>query len=130
MGAGQIAQTEPAPVEPTVYFFDDFGGEDLAEHWEVLNPDPDAFIVEDGALLIVRGTPGSMADKTVQNLFKLSKAMPEGDGSSAHPRRRATARWARNRSDRRAMCPAEPRNVNLHALCQTQPDRRPQVLPF
>ena len=71
-----VVVKEPEPEE---YFFDDFDGEDLAEHWEVINPNPDSFIVEDGKLLIVSGTPGSMASETVENVFKLSEPLPTGD---------------------------------------------------
>ena len=70
---------EPTPAQPVVYFEDNFDGEDLGEHWEVLKPNPDGFIVEDGKLLIVSGTPGSLASETVENVFKLSKSLPRGD---------------------------------------------------
>lgn len=72
----QVAET---PSEPKEYFRDNFDGEELAEHWEVLKPNPDTFIVEDGKLLIVSGTPGSMANETVENVFKLSEPLPKGD---------------------------------------------------
>ena len=77
----QVAKAEPAPkpAEPKEYFRDDFDGQDLSEDWEVLNPNPDAFIVEDGQLLVVSGKAGSMAKETVENLFKLSKPLPKGD---------------------------------------------------
>ena len=83
----QVAQAAPQPPKPPKpkkkgpkeVFRDDFNGEDLADHWEVLKPNPDAFIVEDGSLLIVSGTPGSLANETVENVFKLSKPLPKGD---------------------------------------------------
>jgi len=80
----QVAETTLQPQKhgktgPTEVFRDDFDGDELADHWEVLNPDPDAFIVEDGSLLVVSGTAGSLEKDTVQNLFKLSKPLPKGD---------------------------------------------------
>jgi len=69
----------PAAPEPKEYFRDDFNGEELGEHWEVLNPNPDMFIVEDGKLLIVSGAGGSMAEETVENMFRLSTKIPSGD---------------------------------------------------
>lgn len=83
----QVAQAAKAPeAEPTQaaklteYFRDDFDGEELATHWEVINPDPDAFIVEDGGLLMLAGgkTPTLATGKTA-NVFKLSTDLPKGD---------------------------------------------------
>ena len=77
----QVAQAEPAPkaLEPKEYFRDDFDGAELADHWEVLNSNPDTFIVEDGQLLIVSASPGSLGEDTVANLFRLNIALPKGD---------------------------------------------------
>jgi len=85
--AVKIAQveTKPAPEptpqqpKPVLYFEDTFDGEDLADHWEVAKPNPDAFIVEDGVLMVVSGTVGSLASETVENVFRLSKPLPKGD---------------------------------------------------
>lgn len=73
------SEPEPAPAEPEIYFFDDFDGEDLAEHWEVFNPNPDAFIVEEGELLAISSDPASFADENIENLFRLIEPMPKGD---------------------------------------------------
>lgn len=76
----QVVEKVPEPKkEPEEIFRDDFDGEELADHWELLNPNPDAFIVEDGQLLIVSGTPGSMPAETVENFFRLSEPLPEGN---------------------------------------------------
>lgn len=82
------AQVAAAP-EPTYkeVFRDDFDGEELAEKWSVENPDPEAFIVEDGALITV-STGGELLagnDKLV-NMFRLGEELPKGDW-------RATARF-------------------------------------
>ena len=58
----QVAQAAPQPPKPKKkgpkeVFRDDFNGEELAEHWEVIRPNPDAFIVEDSNLLVITGPP-------------------------------------------------------------------------
>lgn len=79
----QVAQAKPKPkpkkAEPKKYFFDDFDGDQLKDHWEVINPDPDSFIVEGGNLLILSSTPADLAKENVPNLFRLTKSMPKGD---------------------------------------------------
>ncbi len=79
----RVAQVKPKPkpkkAEPKKYFFDDFDGDELKQHWEVINPDPDAFIVEDGNLLVVSSTPADLAKENVPNLFRLTKSIPKGD---------------------------------------------------
>ncbi|MFQ5619014.1 MAG: VWA domain-containing protein [Rhodospirillales bacterium] len=83
----QVAEAAPQPKKPKKpkkkgpkeVFRDDFKGEELADHWEVVNPDPDAFIVEDGGLLILSGSTGDRAKLNFPNLFKLADAMPKGD---------------------------------------------------
>ena len=61
------------------YFFDDFNGEGLADHWKVENRDDDAHIAENGALTLVANTPGSLEKGTVTNLLRLNKPLPDGD---------------------------------------------------
>ena len=75
-----VAAPEPPP-EPTseVVFRDDFDGEDLDPSWEILNPNPDATIVEEGELLAINSTVGSLAEDTAENLFRLQDDMPKGD---------------------------------------------------
>ncbi|MGH9203211.1 MAG: hypothetical protein ACRD2A_18440, partial [Vicinamibacterales bacterium] len=46
---------------------------------QVLNPNPDHYIVENGSLLIVNSKVSSLAEDSVENLFKLASPMPEGD---------------------------------------------------
>jgi len=72
---------KPPPEAPVTkeYFRDNFDGNKLAEHWEVLKPDPDSFIVEDGKLLIVNGSVGKREDLSFSNLFRLKKPLPKGD---------------------------------------------------
>ncbi len=73
-------EPEPEPVPTTTeYFRDDFNGAELANHWEVINPDPDAFIVEDGNLLVFSSTPADFAEGNIANLFRLNQPLPKGD---------------------------------------------------
>lgn len=83
----QVAQAAPEPEvsqaapEPEIieFFRDDFDGEDLADHWDIENPDPDSFIAEDGILLAISSTPANLAQGNVRNLFRLNKTLPNGD---------------------------------------------------
>lgn len=77
----KVAEAKPEPKpKPKEYFRDDFNGEELGEHWEVINPDPDAFIVEDGSLLMLSfGNSPHLDSGKVPNIVKLSTPLPEGD---------------------------------------------------
>jgi len=76
----QVAEATPEPVkEPEQYFFDDFNGDELKEHWEVINPDPDAFIVENGELFVINSSFGSLKEDNIPNIFRLTKPMPDGN---------------------------------------------------
>lgn len=66
----------PAPVE---LFADDFDGDELAGHWRIENENLDAYVVENGSLLVVSSSAGVMADGTIQNLFRLDMPPPDGD---------------------------------------------------
>lgn len=69
----------PAPAEPSVYFIDNFDGEDLEPHWEVVNPNPDGYIVEAGKLLLVNGSDKWIGHPMPENMLQLNKPMPKGD---------------------------------------------------
>ncbi|OOY34620.1 hypothetical protein BOV90_04370 [Solemya velum gill symbiont] len=72
---------EPEPEKRIVELFrDDFDGTELKEHWEVINPDPEAFIVENGELLMVGGsqTPTLNTGQSA-NVFKLTNEVPKGN---------------------------------------------------
>jgi hypothetical protein len=78
------ALTEKAPEPPpapvaTVYFSDDFSEPQLAPHWDMLNPNPDQFIVENGHLLVIGKAEGGLATATTPNVFKLLKDLPAGN---------------------------------------------------
>lgn len=75
-----VAKPEPEPA-PTanIVFEDEFDTAELAPHWEVRNPNPDAFIVEDGKLLLVSSKQSGFSTATTPNLMILSQEMPKGD---------------------------------------------------
>lgn len=89
----QVAQAKPEPKpEKEEYFFDDFKGEVLGEHWEVVNPNTDAYIVEDGKLVVLYPHTGISRNykkinilqtkekkPAITNMFKLTKDLPNGD---------------------------------------------------
>ena len=70
--------TTPAMAQ-SVYFEDQFDGEDLGPDWEIANPNPDAYLVENGVLTMLSadGTPATYA--TAENILRLSKPVPKGD---------------------------------------------------
>lgn len=70
LGAG--ANAEPL-------FVDEFDGDALAGQWEVLNEDPDSYIVEDGKLLIVGAGPAHIRNGNVPNIIRLKSGLPKGD---------------------------------------------------
>ena len=76
----EVSSSKPAPKNK-VYFFDDFDGNELKEDWEVVNPNLDNFIVEDGYLTVISSKVGHLWDEKnkVENMFRLTKPMPKGD---------------------------------------------------
>jgi hypothetical protein len=73
-----VPEPEPEPAA-SIVFEDEFDGGDLAEHWQVKNPNPDAFIVEDGKLLVVTGAASGFGVPETPNLMLLDQALPDGD---------------------------------------------------
>ena len=79
----KLADAKPAPnVTATaagVYFFDDFVGDELGKDWDVMNPDPDAYIVEDGKLTVLLSDTQKPSLDNIPNVFRLLKPIPKGD---------------------------------------------------
>jgi hypothetical protein len=83
--AAPVVAVQPDPPPPpkparSVYFQDDFDGADLAEEWRVLNPDPNAYIVEAGKLLMANagGVKGFETADT-PNIMLLEHPLPDGN---------------------------------------------------
>lgn len=73
-----LALAAPSAFAQEAFFQDDFEG-DLNSAWEVTNPNPDNFIVEDGVLLALANSSGTFLENSVANIFRLSSGLPEGD---------------------------------------------------
>jgi len=78
------ADTAPKPApkpQPTSnrVFFDGFKGDKLSADWNVTNPDPDSYVVEDGDLLMVSSAVSGFSDAKMANLITLQHALPSGD---------------------------------------------------
>jgi Ca-activated chloride channel family protein len=75
-----VPETPPAP-QPTSerVFFDDFDGSDLAQYWDVENPDKEAYLVEDGNLLLFSGHQSGFSDPEMKNVITLTQELPDGD---------------------------------------------------
>jgi hypothetical protein len=82
----QVAQAVPlatppaAPTKPPqTVFSDHFPGTELASVWEVVNRNPDNYIVEGGNLLIIARSVGGFGSDKSQNIFRLNKPMPDSN---------------------------------------------------
>lgn len=80
------APVEPAAPPPPVVpewveiFRDDFDGTELGPHWTVANPDPDAFIVEEGHLVLISNKAGGLESPELPNRIALDPSLlPAGD---------------------------------------------------
>jgi len=70
----------PEPPKYITYFEDNFEGDDLAEHWEIINPDPEYFIVENGVLTVLSSSKITIdSQDNLPNIFRLTKDLPSGD---------------------------------------------------
>lgn len=69
----------PAPTPAGPFLLDEFDGDSLAGHWEVINEDPDSYIVEDGKLLIVGMNTGNIIKGNVSNIVRYTGELPKGD---------------------------------------------------
>lgn len=74
----EATNQRPAGVYEEVWQ-ETFEGSDLNADWEVINPDPDAYLVEDGSLLLVASQAATPASDTFQNIVQLKKDLPQGD---------------------------------------------------
>lgn len=72
---------EPVPEGPVIneFFRDDFDGEDISDSWILTNPDPESYVVEDGALLMLSTSPNPFTEENGTNLITYTGDMPDGD---------------------------------------------------
>jgi Mg-chelatase subunit ChlD len=80
----KVAQAAPEPKEPpkpavNAVFKDEFDGKNLKPVWKVTNPDPDAYLVEKGHLLMIAHPNAGFNHPKAPNLLQLSQEMPDGD---------------------------------------------------
>jgi hypothetical protein len=75
------ADSEEAPATSVSLPLEEpFEGNELAAHWQIVNADPNAFVVEDGILLaLASGGKDSLRKKDAGNLFELQALAPDGD---------------------------------------------------
>jgi len=80
------AAPEPAPPPAEkprkVIFSDQFDGSSLSEeNWKLTNPNPDGYIVENGALLMLAAgaAPGDLTREDIPNIFHLGIELPSSD---------------------------------------------------
>ena len=74
----QEAAVEPEPVLTTV-FEDSFEGAELSESWEVINTDPEQYIVEKGNLMLIGKDVGGLSNAESSNVIQLTEELPAGD---------------------------------------------------
>jgi hypothetical protein len=79
LGAAVALGLATSAAAAEVAFQDNFDGEVLGEQWEVVNPDPESFIVEDGSLLVIASAVGGIFNAEIPNIFKLAQPLPKGD---------------------------------------------------
>lgn len=74
-------KAEIVSAGPTIWFEDDFDGNELGEHWSVENENTDGYVVEDGRLLVLFSDTGEHTHSlaAAENVFKLSADLPTGD---------------------------------------------------
>lgn len=79
----QLADAKPVETTNTAaagtYFFDDFNGNELGKDWDIMNPDPDSYIVEDGKLTVLLSDTQKPTMDNIPNIFRLLKPIPKGD---------------------------------------------------
>jgi len=69
----------PKQVEQKAFFFDDFNGNTLADHWTIQNRDDDATTLSNGELLSIASGGAKLEKGNVVNIFKLNQKLPKGN---------------------------------------------------
>jgi hypothetical protein len=79
LALNEVKEEVQAKPEPVLIFEDEFDSGELGEEWEVINPNPDFFIVEDGSLLLLASGPGSPSTGDAANTMRMDIDLPAGD---------------------------------------------------
>lgn len=78
----EVAEATPEPEAPLID--DDFDRDALGESWEVINPDPNSYILEDSALLTLTAASTYIGQENQTNVFRwVGQPLPEGDWDMA-----------------------------------------------
>lgn len=82
---GALAEaTAPAPDETAPLIVDDFDGAELGENWEIINPDPTGFILDNGALVSLTLKATQVGKENQSNVFRwVGQSLPGGDWDMA-----------------------------------------------
>ncbi len=74
----EVAEAAPAPAAPLID--DDFDRSELGESWEVINSEPNNYILDDGTLLTLTTVPTYVGQENQTNVFRWTgQPLPEGD---------------------------------------------------
>jgi len=78
--AVQLATPPSPPAKPPhVIFADHFSGTGLSNEWEVVNGNPEHYVIDSGNLLIVARSVGGLGIDKSENIFRLKKPLPDGN---------------------------------------------------
>ncbi len=74
----EVAEASPEPAAPLID--DAFDRTELGESWEVINREPNNYILEDGTLLTLTTVPTYVGQENQTNVFRwVGQPLPEGD---------------------------------------------------
>jgi hypothetical protein len=77
-----VAEAAPPPSGPAIV--DDFDRAELGGNWEVINPDPTGYVVDDSALVTLTVAATYVGQENQTNVFRWAgEALPEGDWDMA-----------------------------------------------
>ncbi len=83
--AGALTEVaEVAPEPEAALIDDDFDRDALGESWQVINPDPNSYILEDSTLLTLTAASTQIGKENQTNVFRwVGQPLPEGDWDMA-----------------------------------------------
>lgn len=76
----QLATPPSPPAKPPpVIFADHFSSTGLSNEWEVVNGNPEHYVIDSGDLLIIARSVGGLGNDKSENIFRLKKPLPDGN---------------------------------------------------